>query len=431
MFKHFFNTKNLMSDFSEYEEELNFKSAQDNQIDYESYDETDYFSGEDEEFISLDTYEEAGEDVFQDIADDASAAFINLASALDNTSGFDSYDSQASLTGFDNQFYGGLANQLEASIDHFSDYLERNMNTVGSDASFDNIVDAYDIPGTQYGLFGWVKKKVKKLFKKVKKVAKKVWKGVKKFASKFNFVKIALNKLKRMLKPFLRKIIGRVLKYIPARLRPLAKKALRRFGITADIESFYGADAMDGANPNVDDIIQQFNQQVESITSQGFTGTDEFGSFDSNQNNPALQQAIHSYARSLATDGMNNLQENTENFVTAVLTAIRIGIRIIGRKRVIRFLAKQLAKLIKRWVGRRLAYPISKAVVKGGFRILNLEVPDGESNEVQIATISANMIGAAAVQLEGLSDETLESPAAVSATVNEVIVGNLADQFVN
>ena len=66
----------------------------------------------------------------------------------------------------------------------------------------------------------------------------------------------------------------------------------------------------------------------------------------------------------------------------------RIG--IIGRKRVVNFLVKAVAKLIRRFVGRRAARPLSRALVDAGLKLVNLETPDeaeDAASDMLVATV--------------------------------------------
>ena len=62
-----------------------------------------------------------------------------------------------------------------------------------------------------------------------------------------------------------------------------------------------------------------------------------------------------------------------EQFVPALLGALRLGINLVGRPKVVGFLAKYLAQLISRWVGPQLSGPLSNAIVDTGLRLVTLE----------------------------------------------------------
>jgi hypothetical protein len=80
------------------------------------------------------------------------------------------------------------------------------------------------------------------------------------------------------------------------------------------------------------------------------------------------------------------IEPHVEEFIPAVLTALRLGFRVLGRRRVMSFLTKETSKLIGRLVGPEAAAPLSKALVDAGFKLLNLEAtPDDEARAAATA----------------------------------------------
>jgi hypothetical protein len=76
-----------------------------------------------------------------------------------------------------------------------------------------------------------------------------------------------------------------------------------------------------------------------------------------------------------------DLAPAVEQFVPALLAVLRVGIRLAGRPRVVQFLAKAVAALIRKWVGPQLAMPLSTAIVDTGLRLATLESPDVAASE--------------------------------------------------
>ena len=77
-----------------------------------------------------------------------------------------------------------------------------------------------------------------------------------------------------------------------------------------------------------------------------------------------------------------DLAPAVEQFVPALLGALRVGINLVGRPKVVRFLAGYLGQLIKRWVGPKLSGPLSNAIVDTGLRLVALEA-EGDANEAR------------------------------------------------
>ena len=68
-----------------------------------------------------------------------------------------------------------------------------------------------------------------------------------------------------------------------------------------------------------------------------------------------------------------------ENFLPAMLPALRIAIRLIGRPKIVGFLAGILGKLISKLVGPQQAPALSRAIVDAGLKLISLEAEDGSA----------------------------------------------------
>lgn len=78
-----------------------------------------------------------------------------------------------------------------------------------------------------------------------------------------------------------------------------------------------------------------------------------------------------------------------ENFLPLILPALKLGLKLIGRKKVVNFLAKLLGKLIQKFVGPKYATPLSRAIVDAGLKLVNLEAtPEDETRAAMSAVAS-------------------------------------------
>ena len=80
-----------------------------------------------------------------------------------------------------------------------------------------------------------------------------------------------------------------------------------------------------------------------------------------------------------------------QNFLPAVLPALRLGIRLIGRPRVVNFLAPLLAKLISKLIGPDQAPALSKAIVDSGLKLLSLEMSDQEKSGLAASAVAGTV----------------------------------------
>jgi hypothetical protein len=116
-----------------------------------------------------------------------------------------------------------------------------------------------------------------------------------------------------------------------------------------------------------------------------------------------------------------------ENFLPAVLPAVNIAMKLIGRSRVVNFLAGFLGKLIANLVGPQNAPALSRAMVDAGLKLVNLEAPDGEASRLAtsavVATLEETLVRVASLPdhvldnqqlLEGFTLEAFEQAAAAN-----------------
>jgi hypothetical protein len=80
-----------------------------------------------------------------------------------------------------------------------------------------------------------------------------------------------------------------------------------------------------------------------------------------------------------------------ENFLPALLPALRVTMRLIGRPRVVNFLAGLLGKLITNLIGPQQAPALSRAIVDAGLKLVNLEAEDEAPNRLATAAVTATV----------------------------------------
>jgi hypothetical protein len=119
-------------------------------------------------------------------------------------------------------------------------------------------------------------------------------------------------------------------------------------------------------------------------------------------------------ARERLTHELANLKEGenpapyVENFLPAVLPALRIATRLIGRPRIVGFLAGILGKLISNLVGPAQAPALSRAMVDAGLKLVNLELTDQEDPRIGTAAVAAT-IEETLTRVASLPDHVLDN----------------------
>ena len=207
--------------------------------------------------------------------------------------------------------------------------------------------------------------------------------------------------LKALLKPLLRRVLNFAINRLPIALRPAARRLKTQlFGSEIAHEDESNTEILEtvAEQPAVGDtavLAREFTanvaQYLTEATGQG-QGEDESTQSelvpettyeDELQETADGRWPAHEVdaARIRLITELASLRDGEsaapafENFLPAILPAVRLGITVVGRRRVVNFLAGLLAKLLNRYVGPQLSRPLSQAIVDAGLRVLTLEAP--------------------------------------------------------
>jgi hypothetical protein len=309
------------------------------------------------------------------------------------------------------QHFNQLIRESENAVSAFErEFGSRDAGSLG-EAEVDAFAERYS-PATQLNpefenFFGKLLKKVGGFVKKAGKFALKVGLGP------------VLNKLKGLIKPLLNKVLQMAIGKLPEAVRPAAQQLADRLfnrkpkstdhrtptdpsagagDAVAPEGSGSGAQAPAGAN--VTEIQQEFDQQIANL----FLASDEVemelevARARSDERGSAvpvyaeLDQARERFIQELEQlrDG-EDAGPQIQNFVQAILPALRLGIKLIGRGKVVNFLANLLAKLIAKLIGPAAAPALSKAIVDIGLRMMTLEVSPQDEARVAASSVAATV----------------------------------------
>lgn len=362
---------------------------------YESEDGGGLFDPETEDYVAF------LNELYDEEFDQALSGLVSEAVALYET-GFMQEQGDAEADGiqverFLTQHLAPLASELELMLDTLAtEFGQSDANTL-TEAEIDEIVDRYQ-PTAQLtpafeDLFGSLKKAFKKVAKKAVSVAKK---GVAAVAT--GGLSLVFKKLRPLIKPLLKRVVQFAIGKLPPYLRPIARKLARRHPLLREVEEELGVASEAAEMSEVALIQHEFNQQVASLlfASNEVEMDLELAQILSEEEAPdTYPLAELERAREQFVEHLLQLEEgeepNVEEFIPAILPALRIGIRLAGRKRVVNFLAKLVSRLIQRFVGRRYARPLSRAIVDVGLRLLRLEVTEDEAARATASAVAATV----------------------------------------
>ena len=303
---------------------------------------------------------------------------------------------------------------------------------------------------------------LKKLVDKVKKVAKGVGKVIGKGISAVAKL-VPLGKLfgifKKLVRPLLNRVLQRAIGKLPEQLRPAATTLATKLGLRKATGPGQPARASDGAAPgpagapagaaaagpadtgepaaadaaagesawSTEALADEFDARLaEAVLAPHDEAANQMlAQYESEVGTPAepgregpytmLDTGRQRLAQQLlaAEPGQPPVAE-LEEFIPVVMAAmklVKLGVRVIGRKRVVEFLAKLLATLIQGMVGQEAARALSRHVADAGLRLLGLEaerVADGTLGaEALIATAEDTIREVLALPAESMDNELL------------------------
>jgi hypothetical protein len=375
-----------------------------------------------EEYVSFlnELYDEHLNEMLSNLVDEAAALYeANFANEQrdPHTAG---YQAERLL----NQHFAPLVAEAETMIRTVASELsKRNPDTLGED-EVETIIDGYR-PSTEINpqFEEWLGGFLKKVAKKGLDLAKNATSAVAKLG-----LGPILNKLLALVKPMIKRVIESAINKLPPNLQPIAKILRDKLPFLAEFEEREGSEPEPAGTFDATEIQNEFNQGVANLL---FAQTEAEQDLEvARAANPpsspdAYPVAELELARERFIAGLRELKEGedptpqVENFIPALIPALKIGLKLAGRQRVVDFLVNFLGKMIQKFVGPQYTPPLSKAIVDAGLRLLQLETtPEGESKAAASAvasTVEETMQRVAALPDYVLDNQELLEGAALEA----------------
>lgn len=370
---------------------------------------------EDEEFA----------EALEGLADEAAARHLAASASWSSE-----LEAPALATSEAETWMGGVAAEADRLLEHLERYFggrtiesisEGELEATGTQF----LAEVGPLGAATEQFLGGLLKKAGKMVKGVVNVAKKGLQAVGKF--------LPLGKLWAALRGLIRPLLNRVLKVamnkLPPQVRPLAQQLAKKLlG-----ESETGAAAV----PTIGELGEAFDARLaETVMAPSEAEADRLvqeAEYEAAAESPdaiaALDAARARLARQLseAVPGSNPVTQ-LEQFIPVVMAAlpiIKLGITIVGRDRVVGFLADRLADLIKGHIGAEPAKALSRPIVDIGLGLLSLEAAaPGETNvgaEALVATLEDTVR-----QVMELPAEALENRNLMEAELQEAFSGAAA-----
>ena len=328
------------------------------------------------------------------------------------------------------QHFNQLIREAEAAVGAFErEFGARDAETI-TEGEVDAFVARLTPPATLEPefeeFFGKLVKKIGGVVKKAASVVKKVG-G---FAMKLGLGPV-LKKLGELVKPMLNKVLEMAIGRLPEPVRPAARLLAQRLfrrrerpptpaddaasadaaaappedpSAAVDASATSIADAAPPAQlpvaPDVTDVQQELDHQIASLL---FASDEvEMELEVARARDAGARPASSPYtdleeARERFISQLQELEEgedptpHIQNFLPAVIPIVKLGMKFIGRERVVGFLANLLAKLIGKLIGPQAAPALSRAIVNTGLKMLSLEVSPQDEARAGAAAVAATV----------------------------------------
>jgi hypothetical protein len=206
-----------------------------------------------------------------------------------------------------------------------------------------------------------------------------------------------LEKLKGLVRPLLQRVIQSAIGRLPAPLQPHARALASRLPMLGEVD---GSDdqAHDAETCAMAQAQYEFNHRVANlIFASDSTGQDlEYARASATAHRAGSYPILElDRARARFVNRIRQLSEgedptpHVEEFVPAILPVLKTGITLVGRKRVVDYLAGLVGRMIQRFVGPQHSAALSQAIVDAGLRMIQLEASEDDADEAAAASIAA------------------------------------------
>jgi hypothetical protein len=339
-----------------------------------------------------------------------------------------------------------IAQETEAMIDRIAEHFSGNNLAGHSDAEIESFFSEMEFDHGKYSpaqeqFLGKIFKKVKSVVKKGVDLAKKGISAV----GKLMPINLVLKKLKGLVKPLLDRVLKFAIGKLPKNLQPhaqtLAKKLLN-LEASAPSATTDTAGELDALQTELDSHISQLVFSADESESEhllmSYESSMDHIERENSHETGGLQTPSLDLARQQFINELKALQPGEspapaiERFLPAAIIAlqpvIKIALTIIGRQKVINFLAGLLAKLVGKYVPANIATPLSASIIDLGMSAIGFETHEMNRSDLAYETL-ANTIQETIQQMGSLDEATLNDQEAMTLHLLEAFETAAANNF--
>lgn len=338
--------------------------------------------------------------------------------------------------------------EAESMIDRVAQHFTTNSLADQSEGEIENFFQSLEFNHGNYTpvqeqFFGKIFDKVKSVVKKGVDLAKKGIAAVGKVLP----INGALKKLKGLIKPLLDKVLKFAIGKLPKNLRPHAQSLAKKFlnletmEVTAD-DNVESEASLDGIQAEIDNYIAQLvfspnENEADNLVvnyESSFENIERVSTYETGYTtSPSIDAA-----REQLMNELKNLQPGEsaapaiERFLPAAILAlqpvIKIAITLIGRQKVINFLADLLSKLISKYVPANVVKPLATSIIDVGMSAIGFEVHETGKADLGYEAI-VNTIQETVQNMKNLDESTLNDTEELTMNLLEAFEQAAANNF--
>jgi hypothetical protein len=283
------------------------------------------------------------------------------------------------------EYFRPLIKAGEGMIDRISKRFSENNMAGRSEGEIEAYFNDFEIETN--GLSPAQEQFLGSVFKKVKSA---VSKGIS-LAGKLLPVNVILGKLKGLIRPLLDRVLKFAIGKLPKNLQPYAQTLSKKLlNMETPYEPVSGESSL-STSGEMDAIQTELNNEIAHLVyapdeteAENFviqyesSATDidrpyETGELNGSSLDVARQQFINELANLQSGE---NPAPAIERFIPAVMALkplIKMGISVIGRPKVINFLAGLLSQLVSKYVPQNVAKPLASSIIDAGMSAIGFE----------------------------------------------------------
>ncbi len=349
-----------------------------------------------------------------------------------------------------NNYFAPLYNEATQMIDRVSEHFSGNNLSEHSESEIERFFNELmfehaQLSPAQDQFFGSLFNKVKSVVNAGVNLAKK---GIS-VVGKFLPINIILNKLKGLVQPLLNKVLNFAIGKLPKNLQPYAQTLAKKFlnletsgeiisesneipaagdlhAVQTELDNHIANLVFSAQDSEADNLVMEYESSSDNLQRQNNYETGGI-------NLPSLDTARQQFINELRElEAGQSPSPAIERFIPAVIMAlspvIKIAISIIGRQKVINFLAGFLAKLVGRYVPSNIAQPLAASIIDVGMSAIGFEAYEVNKSDLAYEAI-ANTIQETIQNLGEISEETLNDQESLMAEALEAFEIAAANNF--